>query len=257
MSLAGDAATSPGFVVELLGEDALLLRFDFNGAADEETNRHVHALASRIQARRPAWLRELVPAYASLALQVDVEALAGGHDADPLEYARRWLDALCRDQTLQSSTAAQAAEGDIIEVPVCYGGTYGPDLEAVAQHAGTSVDDVVERHAGGRYTVAMLGFAPGFPYLLGLDPALAMPRMDTPRTRVPAGSVGIGGAQTGIYPREGPGGWQLIGRTPLALFDPTRDAPSLLQPGQRVRFVAIDAAAFDKMAASAKRRRAP
>ncbi|HET9482549.1 MAG TPA: 5-oxoprolinase subunit PxpB, partial [Xanthomonadales bacterium] len=131
-----------------------------------------------------------------------------------------------------------------VVIPVCYGGDSGPDLDAVAKHTGLSAHDVVARHAAGDYRVAMLGFQPGFPYLIGLDPALATPRHATPRPRVAAGSVGIGGAQTGVYPREAPGGWQLIGRTPLALFDAARKPPALLAPGDRVRFEAIPRAAF-------------
>jgi KipI family sensor histidine kinase inhibitor len=124
------------------------------------------------------------------------------------------------------------------DIAVHYGGEHGPDLDALAEHAGLPSRDVIELHAAGEYRVAMLGFSPGFPYLLGLDPRLAMPRLDTPRTRVPAGSVGIGGAQTGIYPQSGPGGWRIIGRTTLALFDPLHDPPTLLAPGDRVRFIA-------------------
>ena len=123
------------------------------------------------------------------------------------------------------------------EIGVRYGGEDGPDLAAVAEYAGLSPRQVVERHAAGEYRVAMLGFAPGFPYLLGLDPRIAMPRLSTPRQRVEAGSVGIGGTQAGIYPRSGPGGWRIIGRTDAVLFDPARDPPSLLAPGDRVRFV--------------------
>ena len=103
---------------------------------------------------------------------------------------------------------------------------------------GSTKTTVIVRHCAVEYRVAMLGFSPGFPYLLGLDPRLAMPRLDTPRTRVAAGSIGIGGAQTGIYPQAGPGGWRIIGRTALALFDPLHDPPTLLAPGDRVRFIA-------------------
>ncbi len=230
--------------IEPLGEDALLLRF--GDAIDAEGNRHVHAMAAAIARRRPAWLREIVPAYASLALVVDPDMLGGD---DPLARARAWLQALQPDDARGSG-----AEAPVVAVPVCYGGEFGPDLDELARHAGLAPDEVVRRHADGDYRVAMLGFAPGFPYLLGLDPALAMPRLDTPRTRVPAGSVGIGGAQTGIYPREGPGGWRIIGRTPLALFDAARAAPSLLAPGQRMRFEAVDAAAFARLAAHRGRR---
>lgn len=230
-----------GCSVEPLGEDALLLRF--GDAIDADANRRVHAAAARIAARRPAWLRDLVPAYASLALFVEVDA----GDTDVLAEAERWLRASdCCDPPTASE---DAVDSEVFEIPVRYGGEFGPDLEAVAGHARLPVRDAIERHAAGDYRVAMLGFAPGFPYLLGLDPALATPRLATPRTRVPAGSVGIGGAQAGLYPREGPGGWRLIGRTPLRLFDAARPTPSLLRPGQRVRFVAIDDDAFRRLAA--------
>ncbi|HVR82570.1 MAG TPA: 5-oxoprolinase subunit PxpB [Luteimonas sp.] len=214
--------------VETLGEDALLLRF--GDAIDVTTNDRVHALARRIERVRPPWLRDLVPAYASLALFVDGDAFAC--DVDPLIEAGRWL----QQQGFPDGDSSIA--GQLVETPVHYGGEYGPDLSAVAAHAGLDEREVIARHCAVEYRVAMLGFAPGFPYLLGLDPILAMPRLDTPRTRVAAGSVGIGGAQTGIYPREGPGGWHVIGRTTRPLFDPAREPPALLAPGDRVRFVA-------------------
>jgi KipI family sensor histidine kinase inhibitor len=214
-----------------LGEDALLLEAD--GGIDAETNARVHALARRLAAARPSWLRDVVPGYASLALFVDDGA---GAD-DPLARAEAWL----RDQLDAGQEPSAGAPVRLVEIPVRYGGEDGPDLEAVARHAGLGPEDVVARHAGGVYSVAMLGFAPGFPYLLGLDPALATPRRATPRTRVPAGSVAIGGAQAGLYPQDSPGGWQLIGRTDLVLFDATRDPPSLLSPGDRVRFVPVRA----------------
>ena len=127
-----------------------------------------------------------------------------------------------------------------IEIGVRYGGEDGPDLHAVAEYAGLTVEEVVRRHASAQYVVFFVGFQPGFAYLGGLDPALHMPRRAVPRVAVPAGSVGIGGAQTGIYPAASPGGWQLIGRTPSQLFDPTRDRPTLLEPGDRVRFTVLE-----------------
>lgn len=127
--------------------------------------------------------------------------------------------------------------GRLVEIPVHYGGSDGPDIDAVAKHTGLSVDALIERHSAAEYTVYFLGFQPGFAYLGGLDPALATPRRKDPRVTVPAGSVGIGGEQTGVYPTASPGGWQLIGRTSAVLFDPNRDPPSLLEPGDRVRFV--------------------
>lgn len=220
-------------IVERLGEDALLLRL--GDGIDAATNTRVHALAAGIDAVRPPWLRDLVPAYASLALFVDGDAFAA--DLDPLAEAGRWFDALLPD-TAETSVVD---EGRIVEIRVRYGGEDGPDLDAVAAHAALSADDVIALHCAGEYRVAMLGFAPGFPYLIGMDPRLAMPRLATPRARVAAGSVGIGGAQTGIYPRSGPGGWQLIGRTSMMLFDATREPPPALAPGERVRFVAVEA----------------
>lgn len=223
---------------EPLGEDAVLLRL--GDGIDTKTNRRVHALAAAIQARRPAWLREIVPAYACLALQLCDEADC---DLEPVQRVRAWWSA--QDFRVAGDAQADAAP---LDVPVCYGGEFGPDLADVAAHAGLPEDEVIERHLAGDYRVAMLGFAPGFPYLLGLDPRLAMPRLDTPRTRVAAGSVGIAAAQAGVYPREGPGGWRLLGRTPLTLFDPVRTSPSLLVPGQRLRFVRIDRDAFARQA---------
>ena len=224
-------------LIEPLGEDALLLRLAQR--IDPAINARVHALAAAIDACRPPWLRECVPAYASLAVRIDPDALDGGLDA-----AARWLRSLAGEPFAGADDALPVAE-----IPVLYGGDAGPDLPAFAARAGLSAAQVVERHLAGDYRVAMLGFAPGFPYLLGLDPRLATPRLDTPRTQVPAGSVGIGGAQAGIYPRAGPGGWNLIGRTPLTLFDAARSPPNLLAPGQRLRFVRIDADTFTRLVA--------
>jgi KipI family sensor histidine kinase inhibitor len=231
------ASALPAIVFEALADDAWLLRL--GDGIDEAVNARVHRLAARLRAQAPAWLRDLVPAYASLALFFDETAI------DALAV-KAWLSARCAEP--------EAADGDtratqrLIEIPVVYGGDYGPDLERGAAELGLSAQELIARHSGGDYTVAMIGFAPGFPYLSGLDPALALPRLATPRTEVAAGSVAIGGAQTGIYPRPGPGGWRLLGRTPRVLFDVARAEPSLLQPGDRVRFVAIDAAEFAERA---------
>ena len=131
---------------------------------------------------------------------------------------------------------ATGADGRTIDIPVVYGGADGPDLEAVARHTGLSPEEVVKRHSGGQYVVYFIGFMPGFAYMGGLAPELATPRHAEPRVSIPAGSVGIGGEQTGIYPLASPGGWQLLGRTSLPLFDPAHNPPTLLRPGDRVRF---------------------
>lgn len=230
MSVSG-AGARPERRFERLADDAWLIAFDAPVASiiDPETNARVHALAARIRAAEPGWLRDLVPAYATLAVFFDI-------DTTDAETARNWLRTRCVDDVAD----AQAQAWRAIEIPVRYGGAFGEDLDAAAAELGLAADTLISRHCAALYTVAMIGFAPGFPYLSGLDPALALPRRATPRTRVPAGSVAIGGAQTGIYPRESPGGWRLLGRTPLRLFDPERESPSLLAPGDRVRFVAID-----------------
>lgn len=213
--------------IERLGEDALLLRL--GDTIDTSINARVHALSRQIARMRPAWLIDVVPAYATLALFLDI---AAHPDRDVQADAIGWL-------RRQAFVESAGDEGRLVRVAVRYGGDDGPDLAAVAAHAGMTVADVIALHATGRYTVAMLGFAPGFPYLLGLDMALAMPRLATPRLHVQAGSVGIGGDQAGIYPRSGPGGWRLIGRTTQLLFDPARDPPALLAPGDRVEFVPV------------------
>lgn len=235
-----------GGTVERLGEDALLLRL--NDRLDAGTNARVHRLAARIAGQRPAWLRDLVPAYASLALFVDGACFAD--DLDPLSEAEQWLRALIKDPDACLESGADSidteaskhgtAKSRLVEIAVRYGGEHGPDLADVAAHSGLPCDEVITLHAAGEYTVAMLGFAPGFAYLLGLDPRLDTPRLHTPRTRVPTGSVGIGGLQTGIYPRRGPGGWRLIGRTLTPLFDAAREPPAVLAPGDRVRFIVDD-----------------
>lgn len=216
---------------EAIADDALVLRL--GDTIDTHTNARVHAFCACIRGQRPLWLRDLVPAYASVGVFFDPMLI----EADALKALLGTMLAAVR---VDAQTAGAAAR--TVEIPVVYGGDAGPDLESAAAELGITPGDLAKRHAAGEYTVAMIGFAPGFPYLLGLDPALALPRLATPRTSVPAGSVGIGGNQTGIYPRESPGGWRLVGRTPLTLFDPSRAEPALLAPGDRVRFVAMDAA---------------
>lgn len=225
---------------EPLGDDALLVRL--GERIDAELNADIHRLAARLRDRSPPWLRDLVPAYASLAVFFDVDRVVGD---DPHVVVAEIVAVLLSDRSSRSTD-----DGSLHEIPVCYGGEYGEDLVEAAQELGMDADALIARHSATVYTVAMIGFAPGFPYLLGLDPVLALPRLATPRTRVPAGSVAVGGAQTGIYPRESPGGWRLLGRTPHVLFDAARAQPALLQPGDRVRFVPIDEATFRRMAAS-------
>lgn len=233
------------FSIEPLAEDTLLLRF--GDGIDMATNARVHAAAQLLRDAGLSGVGDIAPAYATLLLQFD--PLAWEEDTIQGAIIKKLDPGLGRGDE-QKTTASRKPTVRLVEVPVCYGGECGPDIEAVADHVGLSRDEVIARHTAAEYTVAMLGFAPGFPYLLGLDPALQVPRRTTPRTRVPAGSVAIGGAQTGIYPRELPGGWHLIGCTSLALFDPQREPPCLLASGDRVRFRAVE---VDEFALSGKR----
>lgn len=186
------------------------------------------ALEAALRAKPPPGLVELTPGFTTLLLEFSGPAQALAARA---EVAAAWSAA-------QPEAAPPPAAGPAVEIPVTYD---GPDLGRVAAHAGLPVEEVRQRHAAGEYIVALLGFAPGFPYLLGLDPALHTPRLETPRTRVPAGSVAIGGEHAGIYPSELPGGWNLIGRTTFSLLGnlnaPEPEAAFRLAPGTRVRFV--------------------
>ena len=208
----------------LLGEAAFTV--EFGNRVDPALTARVHALDARLTSDTLPGLIETVPTYRALLVRYDprvspagvTEAALGAH-----------LDALAE---------VAPPEGRLIELAVRYGGDDGPDLVSVAEHAGLTPPDVIRLHTAPVYRVAMLGFAPGFAYLQGLDPRLAAPRLATPRTHVPPGSVGIAGEQTGVYALDTPGGWRIIGRTDRTLFDPDRDAPFLLQAGDRVRFVA-------------------
>ncbi|HEY5803071.1 MAG TPA: 5-oxoprolinase subunit PxpB [Lysobacter sp.] len=235
----GAAGSPPGCDIEALADDAWLLRF--GDRLDPQLNAHVHTVARRLRDHGPDWLRGLVPAFASLGVFFDP-------NIDPARVHEELLALLEADGATAVDSIApsmRTVRATTVKIPVVYGGSFGPDLESAAAELELTPEELIARHSGGDYTVAMIGFAPGFPYLAGLDPALALPRLATPRARVAAGSVAIGGAQTGIYPRESPGGWRLLGRTPRVLFDPARTPPSLLLPGDRVRFVAIEAAQFD------------
>lgn len=215
------------------GDSAVSVRFEEN--ISPETNARVTAFARAVEKARIKGVAELVPSYCALMVR---------YDPTILPY-KNIISAL--GEIKSEKTEADGAER-IVELPVCYGGEYGPDLSFVAEHAGLSAEETVRLHASADYPVYMLGFTPGFPYLGGMDARLNTPRLQTPRTHVEAGSVGIAGAQTGVYPVASPGGWQIIGRTPLRLYDPAREKPFLLTAGKKLRFIPIDEASFKKLA---------
>jgi KipI family sensor histidine kinase inhibitor len=228
-----------------LGDRAVVVRL--GDTIDAATSARVLDLADAIAAANLPGVADVVPAYTSVTVHYRWQDLP--EHARPAPW--RWLQQ--RLLALAAGATGHRRERRTVELPVCYMPPHAPDLDDVAGRTGLARDEVVRRHAGADYQVAFIGFRPGFPYLIGLDPALAVPRLDSPRHQVAAGSVGLGGAQTGIYPAAGPGGWRLIGRTPAILFDPARDPPSLLAAGDRLRLRAIDAGHFEELARAATR----
>ena len=222
-----------------LGDAAVVL--EFGTAISPVTHAAIAAFSARLAVRPFVGLREVVPAFTTLTVYYD-PWLASEHGRYPEPYER--VAAQLRELLAEAPETTAATAAQIVEIPVCYGGAFGPDLAFVAQHAGLSQAEVIRLHTAPEYLVHLIGFAPGFPYLGGLDARLATPRRAQPRPLVPAGAVGIAGPQTGIYSLPTPGGWQLIGRTPLALFNPEWAAPSRQRAGQRLRFVAVSEAEF-------------
>ena len=225
-----------------LGDSALIV--ELGEAINEPTHLRVQAARRALMAEPLPGVSEVVPAYTSVTLFYDPWAAVQA--GAPVDEIAGWLGALVRER-LKNPPKAAKAKPRTVEVPVCYGGEHGPDLNRVAAQAKLAPEEVVRRHAKAEYRVHLIGFAPGFPYLGGLPKELVTPRHAKPRMAVPAGSVGIGGEQTGIYPQSTPGGWNLIGRTPLRLFRPEDDPPVLLQAGDIVKFRAITAEEFGKM----------
>ena len=198
----------------------------------------VFALARELEKFPAIGIVECIPSYRSLGVV---------YDPDQISYR----DLVARFEALESSSNPEMkSASSTVEIPVCYGKDMGPDLDFVARHNQMSAEDVIQIHTSADYRVFLLGFSPGFPYLGGMSSRIATPRLEEPRLRVPAGSVAIGGNQTGIYPTENPGGWRLIGRTPLQVFDLGRENPFLLNPGDRVRFRSITAHEFQGLQTS-------
>lgn len=194
---------------------------------DDAVNDRVHALAGLVRAQARPEIRDLVPAYSSLLVCFDPQRASAGEVRDLIR------------QACASAQALAVPPSRLVEIPTRYGGEFGPDLAFIVERSGLAEAEVIRLHTSATYRVYMIGFAPGFAYLGSVPEQIAAPRLETPRTRVPAGSVGIAGRQTGVYPSESPGGWRLIGRTDVKLFDPAAEPPSLLRPGDRVRFVAV------------------
>ena len=222
-----------GYVFLPVGDCALTV--EFGQEISEEANAKVRSLASALKNDAIPGVLEWVPTYRSILVCYD-----------PGKISCRRLMALLRRLISKAGQDKQAGLR-IWQIPVCYGGESGEDIGFVASHAGMTPEEVIKIHSGSEYRIYMLGFLPGFAYLGGLDKRIHTPRLKTPRTRIPPGSVGIGGEQTGIYPITSPGGWQLIGRTPVKPYDPRRELPILFEAGDYLRFVPIDKEQFKEI----------
>ena len=217
------------------GDSSLLI--EFGNEISPEINRRIAAVVELMREQHIEGVVDVIPAFSSLLVNYDPR-VAG------YEKMKKRLESLVRVDIKVGQTKRK-----IFEIPVLYGGEYGPDLASIADHAGISEDEVVLIHSSKDYLIYMLGFLPGFCYLGGLDERIHTPRLSNPRLRIRAGSVGIGGSQTGIYPLDSPGGWQLMGMTPIKTYDPEREIPILVEAGNYIRFVPIDEEQYKRIQA--------
>jgi len=234
------STTTTDWRIEPVGDRCLMV--EFGQRVDPAINATVHALADRLLARPITGVTDVVPAFTTVAIHYRPEALAGTAPDAPSPYTRL---ASMVESLIAEGLERTGQDARTVDIPVCYGGEFGPDLDEVAAACGLTPEQVVEVHAASPHVVYMLGFAPGFPYMGGLDPRLAMPRRATPRVKIPPGTVAIAREQSAVYTLETPGGWNLIGRTPVELFTPHAASPTLLRPGDHVRFVPITREQFD------------
>ncbi|OXT16243.1 kinase [Bacillus sp. OG2] len=216
------------------GDSCIIL--EFGSSIEPGSNQKVRKAASLLSKKPFTGMIECVPAFHTLAVHYDPYAVG---TLSPFEAASSLIA-----EMLAEKIQLDVHSPRLLDIPVCYEGAHAPDLPFVARSNGLSEKEVIEIHSKRDYEIYFLGFSPGFPFLGGMDPRIAAPRKTSPRLKIPSGSVGIAGGQTGIYPSETPGGWQIIGRTPIALFDPKREEPSYLKPGDRLRFIPIKEAEF-------------
>ncbi|MCM3717829.1 5-oxoprolinase subunit PxpB [Fictibacillus phosphorivorans] len=223
------------FNLQPLGDNSVIIELGEDISRDIQQK--VKKVSSFLEQQSFDWMVEYVPGFTTVAVFYDPCKI----EAKTLPY-----DEVCEELSahLEKLAVEEGAEPRIVEIPVCYGGEFGPDLEEVAERNDLTPEEVIDIHSNGEYIVYMIGFAPGFPYIGGMDERIAAPRRKNPRLKIPAGSVGIAGKQTGVYPIETPGGWQLIGKTPRKLFLPEGETPSLLQAGDQIKFVPISVEEF-------------
>lgn len=212
------------------GDSSLLV--EFGNEISPEINRKIAATVQLLREQHIEGIVDMIPTYCSLLINYDPRVLS-------YEEIRERVLAIVKVET-----RADTQRRRVFEIPVCYGGEYGPDMDNIAKHAGLTEEEVIRIHSSKDYLIYMLGFLPGFTYLGGLDERIHTPRLANPRLKISAGSVGIGGSQTGIYPLDSPGGWQLMGMTPVKTYDPNREVPILVEAGDYIRFVPIDEAEY-------------
>jgi len=220
-------------VCRLAGDTGLIV--EFGEGIDPDVNARVRSVAAAVKKTPPDGVIEIIPTYRSLLMIYD-----------PLTTLPKKLIRFI-EQVDTTVSDDDAGPFRLVEIPVCYGGEFGPDMETVAKTAGLDAEEVIRLHSKPDYLIYMVGFTPGFPFLGGLDEKLFTHRLKTPRMNVPEGSVGIANNQTGIYPIASPGGWQLIGRTPLTLFAPWRKNPFLYQAGDKIRFISISPEEYERL----------
>ena len=227
----------PNVRLLLSGDTAVTV--EFGNEISEEINKQIRAFGIVREKAQIPGITELVPTYRSMMVHYDPGKISYKKLVAKLEAVLGGLDQV------------EIPPSDVLEIPVLYGGEMGPDLAFVAEHAHMTEQEVIDIHTSVEYLIYMLGFTPGFTYLGGMSSEIETPRLTQPRVKIPAGSVGIAGKQTGVYPIDSPGGWQLIGRTPVKMYDPDRETPILPKAGQYIKFRAIDQEEYDRIAAQA------
>lgn len=228
------------FSITPLGDSAIMIEWEQR--IDPDIHEHVMKAFHYLRSLQLPYITDLIPAYASLAILYD----AAGIRQSVKRPARAWISAFIT-KAMQQMTDITTAKARSLEIPVCYHPSLAPDLTTLAQQKRLSAEEIISLHTANTYTVYMLGFLPGFPYMGKVDAQLAAPRLKQPRVQVPAGSVGIAGEQTGIYPQASPGGWNIIGQTPIRLFDAAREEPCYCRPGDQVKFVPVTLDTFHQM----------
>ena len=212
--------------IHTAGDSSVLIQF--GNTIDPEINYRISATVQMMREQHIIGVTDIIPAFCSLLINYDPRVISFAEIKERMEGI------------LKMEIKAGAKRKKVYEIPVCYGGAYGPDIQNIADHAGLSVEEVIDIHTSRDYLIYMLGFLPGFTYLGGLDERIHTPRLANPRIKIAAGSVGIGGSQTGIYPMDSPGGWQLMGMTPVKTYDPEREVPILVEAGDYIRFVRVN-----------------